>query len=120
MLKALSTLANFRILPEDDYELVIREHKKARSIAQNRYYWALLNEIARHEVQGQRFVQEAWHEYFKGRFIGKEEIRLPNGSIFNRPISTTTLNAEQFAEYVTQIEAWAAQHGILLGEEVTR
>jgi hypothetical protein len=117
LLKVLAALAHFLVRPEDDYEIVIREHRKARSIAQNRYYWALLNELARHEVQGQRFITEAWHEYFKGRFIGKEEIKLPNGQIFNRPISTTTLDVGQFAEYVTQIEAWAAGHGILLGGE---
>jgi hypothetical protein len=115
--KVLSALAHFLLRPEDDYEIVIREHRKARSIAQNRYYWALLNELARHEVQGQRFISEAWHEYFKGLFIGKEEIKLPSGDTFNRPISTTTLDVGQFAEYVTQIEAWAAGHGILLGGE---
>lgn len=113
--KVLAALAHFLLRPEDDYEIVIREHRKARSIAQNRYYWALIGELARHDVQGQRFIAESWHEYFKGRFIGKEEIRLPNGDIFNRPISTTTLDVGQFAEYVTQIEAWAAGHGILLG-----
>lgn len=114
--RVLSLLAEFLIRPEDDYELVLREHRKARSVEQNRRYWALLTEIAATQVQGQRFITESWHEYFKGRFIGKEEVKLPNGEIFNRPISTTTLDVMQFGEYMTQIEAWAAQHGILLGE----
>jgi hypothetical protein len=117
LMKVLSALAQFLIRSEDDYELVLRPHRKARSTEQNRRYWALLNEIAAQPVQGKRFITEAWHEYFKGRFIGKEEIRLPNGDIFNRPISTTTLDVEQFGEYMTQVEVWAASHGILLGED---
>lgn len=116
LLKVLSNLSQFLIRPEDDYELVLREHRKARSTEQNRRYWALLNEIAAQPVQGQKFIADAWHEYFKGRFIGKEEINLPNGQTFNRPISTKTLDVIQFSDYMTQIEAWAAGHGILLGE----
>lgn len=116
LLKVLSALGSFLIRPADDYELVLREHRRARSSEQNKRYWALVGEIAAQPVRGQRFVADAWHEYFKGKFIGKEEIKLPNGEIFNRPISTTTLDVLQFGEYMTQVEAWAAEHGILLGE----
>lgn len=111
-----TVLREFRLQDQDDYELVLRERRKARSVEQNRRYWAIVNEIAQQPVQGQRFIAEAWHEWFKGKFIGKEEVKLPNGEIYNRPISTTTLDVVQFSEYMTQIEAWAAGHGILLGE----
>lgn len=116
--KILSALASFLIRPTDDWELVLRPHKRARSSEQNRRYWAILNEIAEYAVHGQKYPADAWHEYFKGRFIGKEEIRLPNGDTLNRPISTTTLDVGQFADYMTQVEAWAAGRGILLGDEV--
>ena len=118
LLKVLSTLGQFLIRQEDDYELVLRPHVKARTSAQNKRYWAILGEIAATPVQGRRFEPESWHEYFKGRFIGKEEVKLPNGETFNRPISTTTLDVVQFGEYMTQIEAWAAGHGILFGEDL--
>ena len=117
-MKVLSALAHFLIKPEDDYELVLREHRKARSNEQNRRYWALLNEIAALKVQGRRYEADAWHEYFKGRFIGKEEVTLPNGETFNRPLSTKGLDVIEFSDYMTQVEAWAAEHGILLGEGV--
>lgn len=115
--RVLSLLAQFLIREEDDYELVLREHRRARSVEQNRRYWAIVQEIAANEVDGRRFAPESWHEYFKGQFIGKEEIKLPWGETFNRPISTTTLDVGQFSEYMTQIEAWAAQQGILLSDE---
>ena len=117
LMHVLSMLGSFLVKPEDDWELVLRPHKRGRSAEQNKRYWAIVNEIAQHEVKGQRFMAESWHEYFKGRFIGKEEIKLPNGEIFNRPMSTTDLDVVQFGEYMTQIEAWAAGHGILLADE---
>lgn len=120
LMHVLSMLGSFLVKPEDDWELVLRPHRKARSAEQNKRYWALLNEIADNPVKGQRFATESWHEYFKGKFIGKEEVKLPNGDVFNRPISTTTLDVVQFGEYMTQIEAWAAGHGILLSDEGER
>ena len=116
LLKVCSVLAQFLIRQEDDYELVLRVHRKARSTEQNKRYWAIVQEIAAHRVEGQRFAPESWHEYFKGLFIGKEEIKMPWGETYNRPISTTTLDVVQFSEYMTQIEVWAAERGILLGE----
>ena len=115
----LSMLANFLIRPEDDYELILRTTVYKRSNDQNRRYWSILNELAEQcDVRGQKFAAETWHEYFKGRFIGQEDIQLPNGKAFTRPISTTTLDKAAFSEYMLQIEAFAAQRGILLGEEL--
>lgn len=116
----LSMLGSFLVKPEDDWELVLRQRKRARSTEQNKRYWALLQEIASTPVKGQRFATESWHEYFKGRFIGKEEVKLPNGDVFNRPMSTTGLDVVEFGEYMTQIEAWAAGHGILLSDSQER
>ena len=115
----LSMLANFMIGPKDDYEIILRTTVYKRSDQQNRRYWAILNELAEQlAIRGDKFSSETWHEYFKGRFIGQEEIKLPNGKNIVRPISSTTLDKAAFAEYMTQVEAWAAGHGILLGEEL--
>lgn len=115
LLRALSLLAEFLVKPEDDYELEIRQRKRSRSSDQNRRYWAILAEIsAGIRPQGQEFAPMAWHEYFKERFIGCEEVKLPNGKTVTRILSSTDLDVMQFGEYMTQIEAWAAQHGLLL------
>lgn len=118
LMKALSLLANFLVKPEDDYELEIRQRKHSRSLEQNKRYWAILNEIAMLEVQGERYSPETWHEYFKVRFIGAEDVKLPNGKTVTRTLSTTDLDVAAFGDYMTQIEAWAAQHGMLLGERM--
>lgn len=117
MQKVLALLGNFLIRPEDDYELILQKRVYKRSNEQNRRYWAMLNELAPYPVEGKTYLAEVWHEYFKGRFIGYEEIRLPNGRVLEQPISTTTLDKFAFGEYMTQIEAWAAGRGILLWDE---
>lgn len=85
--------------------VTVEEHKAKRSSAQNRRYWALLRGIAEAAfVGGRQFSDEAWHEFFKRRFIGLEE--LPGGN--EAGISTTTLDVAGFGAYMEQIEAYAA------------
>jgi hypothetical protein len=113
LLEVLSLLANFLISEKDDYELSIKPRKYSRSQQQNKRYWAILNEVAELKVEGRRYAAEHWHEYFKGKFIGQEEIPLPGGRTLVRPISSTTLDVPAFADYMTQVEAFAAQRGLL-------
>lgn len=90
----------------------VREHKAKRSSAQNRRLWALLRSIASDAwVDGKQFSDEAWHEHFKRRFIGCEE--LPDGASCG--ISTTTLDVGSFTDYMTRIEEYAASE---LGLEI--
>ena len=92
--------------------VTVAPHKTKRSIEQNRRYWLILGEIAENGwIDGKRFSTESWAEYFKGKFIGFEET--PDGRQIG--ISTTTLDVAAFADYMTRIEAYAAQE---LGIEV--
>lgn len=85
--------------------ITVAEHKSKRSIEQNKRYWAILNEIAEGAwMNGKNYSADAWAEFFKRKLIGTEE--LPDGSSVG--ISTTTLNVEEFAAYMTRIEAFAA------------
>lgn len=85
--------------------VTVEEHKAKRSAAQNRRYWAILNEIGENAyVGGKRFSSEAWAEFFKRKFIGFEET--PSGDSVG--ISTTTLNTAEFTDYMDRIEAYAA------------
>ena len=67
-------------------------------------------------VKDVRFSPETWHEYFKTRFLGADDMRLPNGKVLTIPKSTSDLDRGEFAEYSTQVEAWAADHGVWLDE----
>jgi hypothetical protein len=79
----------------------------ARTSAQNRRYWGrgVLSQVAEQAtVNGQKFRAEAWHEQFKRTFIGIEE--LPNGQVIGK--SSTTLGKKAFADFCTEVEAYAA------------
>jgi len=117
LVRAITVLSSLLVRADDDLELVLRPKKYKRTAEQNKRYWALLGEISeRLPVQGVVHTSEVWAEYFKIRFIGKDEMVLPNGKRVERAISTTTLDKVAFAEYMTRIEVWAAEHGILLAE----
>lgn len=117
MKRAISLLSSLLIRKEDDLELVLRPRVYKRTADQNKRMWALLNEISeRLPVQGQIHSAEVWHEYFKMKFIGCDEILLPSQKTIQRPISTTTLDKAAFSEYMTRLEVWAAEHGVLLAE----
>lgn len=93
--------------------VTVAEFKAKRSGKQNRRYWALLNEIeANAWLDGRQFSAQAWHAWFAAQFIGCED--LPGGGTV--AISTTTLNVEEFAAYMTRIEVYAATE---LGVELT-
>lgn len=105
---------NWRALAGDGKPLsvTVQEHKAKRSSEQNRRYWAILNEIAAGAwIGGRRYGADAWHEFFKARLIGLEEV--PDGRSVG--ISTTTLSVSDFAEYMTKVEAYAVEE---LGIEV--
>lgn len=84
-----------------------------RSSGQNRLYWSLLHEIAdKVRPGGKGYSAEVWHELFKQKILGAEDVELPNGKVISRSRSTTSLDKAEMAEYVTKIEAWAAHRGI--------
>lgn len=95
------------------YELVLRPMKSKRSIEQNKRYHAMLRDLADVAwIDGRQYSPDAWAEYFKQAFIGWDD--LPGGG--KRGISTTKLSVEEFANYMTQIEVWAAESGFPIME----
>ena len=91
--------------------------RQRRSSDANRRYWALLHEISEQiKPMKQQYSSETWHEYFKTHFLGATEIELPNGKTLTRPHSTAELDKIEFTEYMTQVEAWAADKGVYLAE----
>jgi hypothetical protein len=99
--------ANWQAMVEAGKPLavIVQEYRAKRSLDQNRRYWLLLNNIAENAwVNGRRFSSEAWHEHFKRLHIGLEET--PGGGSIG--ISTTSLSVGEFADYMTKVEAYAA------------
>lgn len=63
---------------------------------------------------GQQFSAESYHEYFKSKFLGRDELKLPNGEIMLITKSTANLDVEQFSDYYTKVEVDAAERGVYL------
>ena len=92
----------------------VKPYKKRRSVDQNSRMWALITQISQQmppHMDGVWHSPEAWHEYFKRRFLGVEP------GPFGKPIpkSTAKLITVEFCSYCDEIEAWAAGEGIVLG-----
>jgi len=66
--------------------------------------------------QGVSYTPETWHTYFKQRFIGADDVRLPNGKVITQPKSSAELDKHEFAEYMTAVESWAGEHDVWLAD----
>lgn len=85
--------------------VTVDEYRAKRSNEANARYWALLSEIAEQvQVNGKWYSRDVWHEWAKEQFAPK--IEGPAGLL---AVSTSQMNTEQFARYMTQLEVHAAQ-----------
>lgn len=87
--------------------LEITEAKAKRSTLANRYYWAVLGQIAEDAwIEGRQYAADpVWHEYFARKFVGV--IELPGGGSMAE--STSKLDKAEFAAYVQKVEVFAGQ-----------
>lgn len=89
--------------------------KRRRSSNANRYYWALLSAISEEvkPISGY-YSSEVWHEYFKQKFLGADDIELPNGKVMVVAHSSSDLDTTEFQRYLDQVSAWASERGVYL------
>jgi hypothetical protein len=87
-------------------QVTCRPENKKRSLQALKYYWQMLRQIeAEVWIEGRQYTADpCWHEMAKRKFIGC--VDLPGGG--SVAMSTDTLDAKEFAVYVTKVEAWAA------------
>lgn len=112
-------IAYIQALPVGTAKLAveIKPYRATRSVEANRLLWALYNDIAQQVVmQGHRYSADCWHEYLCGELLGKTDMRLPNGEIVARRVSTASLNVEEFSNYVDRVSAWGADNGVVFEE----
>ncbi len=96
----------------------IAEHKAKRSLPQNRRLHGILRDISEQAwVNGRQFDTDTWREMFKRKFLGVEESTLPDGTVIECGVSTTTLDVAEFSLRMDQLEAWAVSD---LGVEFQR
>lgn len=79
-----------------DYRITIEEVDAVRTNEQNRFYWAILNEIA--DQTGNS--SDDLHETFRAMFL------TDRGAVPPRIRSTTELDVREFITYIDQILAY--------------
>lgn len=94
--------------------LEIKQWRDKRSIPQNQTMWMWSTEIANHikKKTGQDFDPEDIHELLKQLFCPVTEITI--GSTTASVRSTKRLDKSQMHRYLEQVDAWAAEKGIML------
>jgi hypothetical protein len=103
-------LSNWRTAAalETPLTVTVAAYKARRNTRQNALLHALLTQIAeRVHPDGQSFTMEAWKELACSKFIGTEDIVLPDGSRRTRALSTSSLSVGQFADLIDHVTAWA-------------
>lgn len=91
--------------------VIVTEDEKKRNTEQNKRLWGYLYKTIAEQswVDGKQFSKDVWHEHFARMFCVCEEMILPDGEIITRRKSTTEMTVGEFADFMTQIEVYAAQ-----------
>lgn len=106
-------------------EVVIRPYVRKRREIANNLYWVRLQEISDQAwLEGRQYSPEIWAEFLKAKYLpieyeqgitldGYEKYaHLPDGSI-TMIGSTTKLTTKGFADYLTQVESFGAELGVM-------
>lgn len=95
-------------LPAGLYDVLIKPHKKTRSLDQNAYYWVAVVEPFR------SWIKEEWqesvsakqaHEILKRQILGVKQS--PSG--IQIPPTSKNLSVQEFSEYVEGCARWLAE-----------
>ncbi len=66
--------------------------------------------------EGKTYSPESFHLYCRKRFLGCTDYDLPGGKVTTVINSTADLDVDDFSNYMTAVEALAAEHGAFLDE----
>lgn len=99
--------------------LIVTTEERRRTVESNAFYFGVvLRDIAEQVfIEGRQFDIDTWHTYYAEKFCPKTEVVLPSGEIFLRRKSTSEMGQREFTDYVTRVQADAAnEHGVSFGE----
>lgn len=114
MLNQLLTTLKSEMVSRQQLRVIITD-EKPRNNQQNRFYWgSVLEDISRQICVSDRYhSKEVWHEYLADLFAEKIELTLPDGTIKQRRKSTSEMTVNEFSEYLNQVQAFGAEHGVI-------
>jgi hypothetical protein len=80
--------------------------------------WLLYHLAASKLKTDEPYSAEQFHYYYRSRFLGCDDVRIPNGKVLTIPRSTAGLDVDEFNAYMTAVEADLAERDVYL-EEMT-
>lgn len=97
-------------LPDKVFDVSVKLHHEKRSDPQNKLYWVIVGLVAKETGNDKDTVHRFFAKEFIGydiKAIGEERIAIVR--------STSTLNTEEFSEYLSKVMAFTSQElGIII------
>lgn len=89
--------------------LIVSNQEENRRAIQNKFYWSVVvRSIASQAwIEGRQFSADAWHEQLARMFGICVEVRLPNGEMIVKRLSTTEMKVREFSQYIEECMAYA-------------
>lgn len=97
---------------------VCRQEIEQRSVDQNARYWLLLHKASEQLLDG-KCSAEAFHLYYKGKYIGKDDITMPTGEVTSIPRSSAFKGkdaVQRFNDYMTKVETELNERNVWLDD----
>ncbi|MCK0507936.1 recombination protein NinB [Aromatoleum anaerobium] len=90
--------------------VIVTEEETRRTNEQNRFFHGpVLDAIAEQAWWGgKQYPKEFWKEYFRRRYLLKDEYQTPDGEIVQTYWSTADLSSGRFSAFLNQVQAEAA------------
>lgn len=90
--------------------VIVTEEDRKRSTEQNRFFHGPVLDAITEQAwwQGRRYPKEFWKEYFRRRYLLKDEHTTPDGEVVSIYWSTADLNVRQMTEFLEKVQAEAA------------
>ena len=104
--------ANAKIFADrgEPLRVIVTAEERTRNHAQNRKLHAMLTEIADNAWwAGKQYPMEFWKEYYRCRFLLKDEYPTPDGEIVQVYWSTADLSVKHFSDFIEQIHMEATR-----------
>lgn len=95
--------------------LELKEYNDKRTLSSNALYWLWMSQMASYFSKNHtRFTKDNMHDLMRHKFLGYEDKVIGDTHIKGQLVSSSSLTTTKMYFYMSQIDAWAADHGCLL------
>lgn len=90
--------------------VIVTEEEKQRTKEQNRFFHGPVLDAITEQAwwEGRQYPKQFWKEYFRRRYLLKDEYETPDGEIIQVYWSTADLNVGQMTEFLNKVQAESA------------